>query len=158
MSFLRIWGLRIWGWPRRAGGAALALLAAASLLSACSSGSEAAGGTPVGITLENFRIVPAVLAAPAGHLRFLVENASPTTHELVMVRSDLPPESLPLGPDGLSVDEEQVEVLDELGQVDTRATETLAMDLQPGRYVFFCNLEGHYLGGMHGALEVSGAN
>ena len=38
----------------------------------------------------------------------------------------------------------------------TASFETLVIHLAPGRYVFFCNLEGHYLGGMHGVLEVSG--
>jgi hypothetical protein len=32
---------------------------------------------------------------------------------------------------------------------------TLPLTLAPGRYVFFCNLDGHYLGGMHAVLEVS---
>ena len=27
-------------------------------------------------------------------------------------------------------------------------------DLKPGRYVLWCNLEGHYLGGMHASFEV----
>jgi uncharacterized cupredoxin-like copper-binding protein len=39
--------------------------------------------------------------------------------------------------------------------VPAGADETLALSLQPGRYVFFCNMEGHYMGGMHGVLEVT---
>jgi uncharacterized cupredoxin-like copper-binding protein len=75
----------------------------------------------------------------------------------VVVRSGLPADGLPHGADGLSVDEDQVEVVDELGEVATRTTASLTLDLGPGHYVFFCNLEGHYLGGMHGALDVSDA-
>ena len=33
-------------------------------------------------------------------------------------------------------------------------TEDLTLDLKPGRYVLWCNLEGHYLGGMHETFDV----
>ena len=41
---------------------------------------------------------------------------------------------------------------DESVQLDER--HQLDLDLDPGHYVLFCNLEGHYLGGMHVDLEV----
>ena len=40
--------------------------------------------------------------------------------------------------DGLDIDERQTQVL----------------GLTPGNYVLYCNLEGHYLGGMHASLAV----
>jgi len=85
-----------------------------------------------------------------------VRNLAPATHEFVIVRSDLPSDALPIGPDGLSVDEEELTPIGELPQVDTEETDPLSVNLAPGRYVFFCNLEGHYLGGMHAVLEVTG--
>jgi uncharacterized cupredoxin-like copper-binding protein len=30
----------------------------------------------------------------------------------------------------------------------------MVLNLTPGRYVMYCNLEGHYLGGMYAALTV----
>jgi uncharacterized cupredoxin-like copper-binding protein len=111
----------------------------------------------VTVSLTDFKIAPAGLSADPGDVRISVHNASPVTHEFVVVRSDLPADGLPLGSDGLSVDEERVDVVDELEEIATEDTEDLTLDLEPGRYVFFCNLEGHYLGGMHAALEVSDA-
>jgi uncharacterized cupredoxin-like copper-binding protein len=137
--------------------APVVLMVAAVALPSCSGKSPYPGGTPVAITLRDFKMTPAQSAANPGDVRFEVYNKSPVTHEFVVVRSDLPADALPLGADGLSVDEDQVDVVAELGEVVTRDTAILALGLPPGRYVFFCNLEGHYLGGMHGALKVSDA-
>ena len=35
-----------------------------------------------------------------------------------------------------------------------RVRQTLVLHLAPGHYVLYCNLEGHYLGGMYAALTV----
>ena len=34
------------------------------------------------------------------------------------------------------------------------ATRYLTVELRPGRYVFFCNMEGHFMAGMHAEVEV----
>jgi uncharacterized cupredoxin-like copper-binding protein len=33
-------------------------------------------------------------------------------------------------------------------------TQDLSVDLKPGHYVLFCNLRGHFMGGMFTDLEV----
>jgi hypothetical protein len=138
--------------PRWLPAAAVLLL----LLSACSRGSPAASGSIVNLTLHDFRIVSSTSVTSDTEVVFQVQNRAPATHEFVIVRSDLPPDQLPIATDGLSVDEDKLRPAGEIGEVDTGTTETLAIHLAPGRYVFFCNLEGHYLGGMHVVLEVSG--
>ena len=62
----------------------------------------------------------------------------------------------PLQGDGLTVNEEApgIDLLDEVEGLDIDDRQTLALDLAPGNYVFYCNLEGHYLGGMHAAFTV----
>ena len=125
-------------------------------VSSCSGpASHGAGHPTLDVTLSDFRIQVSSAGAPAGTVDLLVHNAAPATHEFVLVRSDLPADQLPIGADGLSVDEEPLTAVDELSEVDTGETDTLTVPLTPGRYVFFCNLEGHYLGGMHGVLVVS---
>ena len=45
-----------------------------------------------------------------------------------------------------------------LGVLEPGAPEsdrTLLLHLQPGRYVLFCNMSGHFLGGMHEILVAS---
>jgi hypothetical protein len=90
----------------------------------------------------------------AGAVVLRVSNAGPDTHELLLARED--GRKLPLRSDNLTVDEERLESRTigalEGVQPDTRHSWTLV--LQPGRYVLFCNMSGHYLGGMHRELVV----
>jgi uncharacterized cupredoxin-like copper-binding protein len=53
------------------------------------------------------------------------------------------------------VNEDELTSVGELSEVGSGTVDTLAIALTPGRYVFFCNMEGHYMGGMHGVVEVS---
>jgi hypothetical protein len=62
---------------------------------------------------------------------------------------------LPIGGDGLSVDEDSVDVVDELEEVLDGDRDSLTVSLEPGTYVLFCNLEGHYLAGMYATIEVA---
>jgi uncharacterized cupredoxin-like copper-binding protein len=133
--------------------AALALL----LLQACSSTSFVLTGHQVNLTQHDFRIDVATTHVPAGRVVLHIHNDSPSTHEFVLVRTDLPAGHLPIAADGLSVDEDVLHSVGEDSKVDAGTTGTLSLNLAPGRYVYFCNLEGHYMGGMHGVLEVTGS-
>ena len=111
-------------------------------------------GTPVNVLLEDFKVRQVAAVVPAGTVSFDIRNQGPTTHELIVVRSDRAPDKLPLQRDGLTVDEEGpgVELLDEAGGLDIDDRQTMVLDLAAGNYVMYCNLEGHYLGGMHAEL------
>jgi hypothetical protein len=124
------------------------------LLSSCS-GSAPATGSAVDITIRDFSISAPSSILGGGNTTLSVANNGPSTHEFVIVRTDLPADQLPIGADGLSADEEQLDVIGEIGEVDLWTTQTISLPLPPGRYVFFCNLEGHYLGGMHATLVVT---
>jgi uncharacterized cupredoxin-like copper-binding protein len=118
------------------------------------------GPTPRGtlhdVLLKDFEVRQETTVVPAGTVSFLVRNQGPTTHEVIVVRTDLAPDKLPLQSDGLTVDEEErgVKFLEEVEGLDIDDRETLILDLAPGHYVLYCNLEGHYLGGMYEALTV----
>jgi uncharacterized cupredoxin-like copper-binding protein len=113
-------------------------------------------GTPLNVLLDDFKVQRDAAVVPAGTVSFRIRNQGPTTHELIVVRTDRAPDELPLQSDGLTVDEEGpgVEFLEEVEGLDIDDRETLVLDLAPGRYVLYCNLEGHYLGGMYEALTV----
>ena len=112
-------------------------------------------GRPVSVSLHDFRISAATTNVAAGTVTFVVHNRAPATHEFVILRTNLPPDRLPIASDGLSVDEERVHHAGEISEVRAGTTATLALTLRPGRYVLICNLEGHYLGGMHHAIVVA---
>ena len=113
-------------------------------------------GTPVNVQLQDFKVSEDVGVVPAGTVSFRIRNHGPTSHQLLVVRTDRPPDKLPLQRDGLTVDEEApgVDFLDEAQGLDIDDRKTLVLRLTPGHYVLYCNLEGHYLGGMYAALKV----
>jgi uncharacterized cupredoxin-like copper-binding protein len=113
-------------------------------------------GTPVNVLLEDFTLRRDVDVVPAGTVRFRILNQGPTTHELSVIRTDRAPDKLPLQRDGLTINEDApgMDFLDEAEGLDIGDRRTLALRLAPGNYVLYCNMEGHYLGGMHAALTV----
>jgi uncharacterized cupredoxin-like copper-binding protein len=113
---------------------------------------------PVTVTERDFRISvdgrSGSQQLKSGDLRFAVSNRGPDTHELLVVRTN--GSRLPLRADGLTVDEDAVKSAT-VATLDGRAAgtaEKLKVHLAPGRYVLFCNMAGHYLGGMHALLVV----
>jgi uncharacterized cupredoxin-like copper-binding protein len=113
-------------------------------------------GTPVNVRLEDYKVQPDAAVVPAGDVSFHILNQGPTTHELVVVRTDRAPDKLPLQRDGLTVNDKApgVDLVDEIASLDIDDRQTLAARLTPGQYVMYCNFEGHYLGGMHASLTV----
>jgi uncharacterized cupredoxin-like copper-binding protein len=134
----------------------LAALAVAVPLTVARRREPSPRGTPVNVLLEDFRVREDAAVVPAGTVSFRVRNQGPTSHEFIVVRTDRPPDKLPLQRDGLTVNEEApgIKLLDEIGGLDIDDRETLDLDLAAGHYVMYCNLEGHYLGGMYAALTV----
>ena len=144
---------RRWAWALAL---VLAALALAVPLTVARRHEPTASGTPVNVLLEDFEVRPDAAVMPAGTVSFRIRNQGPTTHELIVVRTDRSPDKLPLQDDGLTVDEEGegVHLLDEAEGLDIDDRQTMVLDLAAGDYVLYCNLEGHYLGGMYAALTV----
>ncbi len=139
--------------------ACVAVTAAALCLALSGCGvATRAGAQPaarsVRVTERDFRISgPRTLTA--GNVRLDVENQGPDQHELLVARVG-GSATLPLRSDGLTVDEERIQAA-EVGSLEPGAPgarRQLNLRLAPGRYVLFCNMSGHYLGGMHLDLVV----
>jgi uncharacterized cupredoxin-like copper-binding protein len=102
---------------------------------------------------RDFRISPARKVVAAGDLVLRVHNLGPDSHELIVVRGG---GRLALRSDGLTVDEDAIEpaTLGTLEPGDRGSERELRLRLRPGRYQLFCNMAGHYLGGMRTELVV----
>ncbi len=120
-------------------------------------GSERSGvpsdAAVVRISEKDFRIDVRPRHVPAGDVELVVRNAGPVDHELIVVRAQ--DHVLPLRSDGLTVDEDalhsqQIAVLEPAWPGTVRR---VRLQLGPGRYEVFCNMAGHYMGGMHSFLE-----
>ena len=146
--------LRIQKSAGRIVGVAIAVLL---LLPACASSPPEHDGPVLHVRIKDFKVQPALSSVEDGSITLSVWNEGPTTHEFVVVRSEAAANELPIGADGIRVDEDAVVPVDELEEIGAKTRGILSLSLSPGRYVLFCNLEGHYLAGMHASLEVIAA-
>jgi uncharacterized cupredoxin-like copper-binding protein len=127
-------------------------------LSGCTSGGSAAlPASRVVVVEHDFGLTVSSASIPPGTVTLHIENRGPSTHELNVDETTAVANGLPLRPNGLQVDEEsaQLHPVDSVSDVRVGTSRDLTVHLTPGHYVLFCNLEGHYLGGMHIALDVT---
>jgi uncharacterized cupredoxin-like copper-binding protein len=132
--------------------ACAALFGAALIAGALASSGR--GGTPVVDVVEHdFHIALTAHRLHAGTVVFRVENDGPDAHELIIVRDAA---ALPLRADGITIDEEALAKREvaALEPAPAGATRDLRVRLGPGRYVLFCNMLGHFMGGMHAVVIV----
>jgi len=111
------------------------------------------GPATLQVTERDFTI-KAPKQARAGDVELVVHNSGPASHELIVVREGRG--GLPLRSDGLTVDEGALEQR-EAGALEpgtAGAMRKFDVHLGSGRYVLFCNMSGHYLGGMRTVLVV----
>jgi uncharacterized cupredoxin-like copper-binding protein len=114
---------------------------------------RAAAPRVVHVAERDFRI-SAPTRVRAGKIRLVASNKGPDTHELIVVREG--PGQLPLRADGVTVDEDALDhaIVASVEGYAPGASRTITLDLRPGRYELFCNMSGHYLGGMRHELVV----
>ena len=141
---------------RRVVGVAItALLMVAGIVSGCAHDAKGVSGQAVvRVTERDFKIT-APRTVRGGAVEILSRNRGPDDHELIVVREG-GAARLPLRRDGITVDEDALEPV-KAGALEPFAGGTvgvLHLNLAPGRYVLFCNMAGHFLGGMHSTLVV----
>ena len=124
-------------------------------LAACSGGET----TEVDVFEAEWRIDPAVIDLAPGKVKFVVANQGSRPHELLVLKSDLPPNSLPMF--DAKVDESKVKVVDRIKPFGAGETRELSLELSSGKYLLVCNIverpsgkpiESHYDEGMVAVL------
>ncbi len=118
-----------------------------------------AAGIPAGISvrLANFSIdAPATIRA--GTMTFVAFGDGPSMHELNIAETSLDASKLPTLPDGTIDDQSDRPDFHHIAEaegIDIGDHASLRVTLPPGRYVMYCNMEGHYQAGMVKAFEVT---
>jgi uncharacterized cupredoxin-like copper-binding protein len=137
------------------------VLVAAALLAATGCGGDSPSAAPSGGAVPTVRVterdfvITAPAELPSGAVDLAVANQGPDSHELIVVRTG--DSVLPLRADNVTVDEEALEPV-ELGALEPGppgSVRALHLRLTSGRYEMFCNMAGHYLGGMHRSFVVT---
>ena len=130
----------------------------ALLVAACGGGGKA---KDVSVTLKEWSIAASPEEVPEGKVKFKVANEGSVPHEFVVVKSDLTPTGLPVV--NGKVVEDQVNIVDEIEPFAAKTTESIELDLSPGKYLLICNIVetppglpvvSHYQNGMAAFFQV----
>ena len=132
-------------------------------LSACAPAAPAATSTPAGpqvinVSLTSYKLTLTPNKIKAGDVKFVVKNDSPDMmHEIIIVKTDLAPDKMPLGSDGIAIDEESKDMTNVGAVEDVEAGKSgeVTIKLAAGHYVYFCNKDNHYKLGMVGEITVT---
>jgi uncharacterized cupredoxin-like copper-binding protein len=135
---------------------ALVLVPAAALAGCSSHSSSEATGSRIDVTMRDFGIKVSSHLVHAGKVVLHVTNSGPSTHEINVDLSRYRAGEIPLKGDGLTAAEDAkgLQRINSIEQVNLHSAGDMTLDLRPGRYVLWCNLEGHYLGGMYETFDV----
>lgn len=109
-----------------------------------------AGVTRIDVVAKDMTFTVSATSAPAGTIEFVTQNQGPSEHELVVIQTDLAPNQLPYKGNEVDEDASGLKVIDEIDEDDLKVgtTETLRVNLTPGKYLLICNLPGHAKAGM----------
>lgn len=93
---------------------------------------------------------------PAGMVTFAVTNDSKDIiHEMVVAPLTSMNVEPPYNADENKIDEDAAGHLGEVAELNPGQTGSLGIDLKPGQYLLYCNIPGHYIGGMWTVLTVT---
>ena len=138
-------------WKRWTVAAALAVVAIVA--SACAAAPSDTSEIPsLYVDVSDFKLVTDHPTIAAGHVVVGIRNHASMLHELVVIKTDVAPDQLPV--DGATAKAKEDGKVGELLNIAGGASRKLVLELAPGKYVLICNIAGHYQLGMRVGLEV----
>jgi len=130
-----------------------AVMALALLLAACSNPADSApAGSQVVAELSDYKITVNVPSVKAGKIKIGVRNLAAMEHSFQVLKTDLLPDKLPV--DGASAKAKEDGKVGDIPSIPAGKSASVTVDLVPGKYVFICNVAGHYQLGMHTGFTV----
>jgi uncharacterized cupredoxin-like copper-binding protein len=95
-------------------------------------------------------------SVPAGKVTFdVVNDSKDIIHEMVVSPLSADQADLPYIADEYKVDEDAAGHVGEVAELEPGKSGSLSVDLKPGRYILYCNIPGHFVGGMWTILTVT---
>jgi uncharacterized cupredoxin-like copper-binding protein len=130
-----------------------ALMALALALVSCAAPAETAPtGSQVVAELADYKITVNVPSVKAGTIKIGVRNLGTMEHSFQVLKTDLAPDKLPI--DGAAAKAKEDGKVGEIPSIPAGKSAAVTLDLTPGKYVFICNVAGHYQLGMHTGFTV----
>ncbi len=124
-----------------------ALMALALLVVSCAQpAADAPAGSQVVAEMADYKIIVNVPSVKAGAIKIGVRNLGTMEHSFEVLKTDLAPDKLPI--DGASAKAKEDGKVGEIKSIAAGKSASVTLDLTPGKYVFICNVAGHYQLGM----------
>jgi Copper binding proteins, plastocyanin/azurin family len=92
----------------------------------------------------------------SGKTDLKISDVGAAPHELLVFKSDLDPSAYPTDKAGDIVEDGPgIKLLSDGDNIDPGAAQTRTVDLAPGKYLFVCNIPGHFKQGMFTVVTVA---
>ena len=113
-------------------------------------GPPPAAATAAHVALSEFKVGLGATSQAASSHAYTITNTGKVPHELLVFRSDLDAAAYPVDGDGsITEDGPGITKVSDGDNIDPGGTQQRSVDLStPGKYVFVCNLPGHFKAGM----------
>lgn len=120
------------------------------VVAACGGGGQPAATADVIVDMREYSVKSSKDTIPTGTVTLLVRNVGSSAHDFMIIKSDLPSDKLPQ--EGAKAKED--DKVFGIGELNPGGRKTVSVDLKPGKYIFICNVAGHYGLGMHTSVTV----
>jgi uncharacterized cupredoxin-like copper-binding protein len=128
-------------------------MALALLVVSCAQPAESApAGSQLVAELADYKVTVNVPSVKAGKIKIGVRNIATMEHSFQVLKTDLAPDKLPV--DGASAKAKEDGKIGDIPSIPAGKSASVTVDLTPGKYVFICNIAGHYQLGMHTGFTV----
>lgn len=117
-------------------------------------GKQASAGT-IAVELKEMTVTADPTSIATGSVKFTATNAGAMGHELVILKTDLAADALPVEAGKASEGGQGVEMIGKIVEFAGGETESATFDLVPGKYVLICNIAGHYQAGMRTGITAT---
>jgi len=106
------------------------------------------------VTLTEWRVVVAG-TIKAGKTQITSANTGAIQHEMLIFKSDLAASAYPVDAKGdIKEDGKGVTLVSDGENIDPGGSQVREIDLTPGKYLFLCNIPGHFKAGMFTIVTV----
>ena len=128
-------------------------VAAAIVIASCGGPpQEAPSGSQVLVELSDYKVSVNVASVKAGSVKIGVRNVANMEHSFQVIKTDLAPDKLPV--DGVTAKANEDGKVGEIPSIPAGKSAAVTIALTPGKYVFICNVSGHYQLGMRTGFTV----